>query len=130
MAFLGGTYASLAILTRFRNYRPHRGLELRQVQAVERRQRHPCRVEAERLGRDPRDQPRFQEEKPSVQLLPAKPDKTSLNPIRPFRRRVSSCSNSIHPWLKPSSIWMRGSGCFMPCDLKSCSHVWRGTASA
>jgi hypothetical protein len=68
--------------------------------------------------------------KPSVQFPAAKPVKTSLNPIRPFRRLVSSCSNSIHPWLKPSSIWMRGSGCFMPCDLKSCSHVWRGTASA
>ena len=33
-------------------HRPHRGPELRQVQGVERRDRHPRRVEAERLGAD------------------------------------------------------------------------------
>ena len=41
-------------------HRPHRGPEVRQVQAVERRDRQPRRVEVERLGGDPRDQPRLQ----------------------------------------------------------------------
>ena len=44
-------------------HRPHRGPEVREVQAVERRDRQPRRVEVERLGGDPRDQPRLQEER-------------------------------------------------------------------
>ncbi|MBV8270232.1 MAG: hypothetical protein JO252_28235, partial [Planctomycetaceae bacterium] len=51
--------------------RPHRGPEVREVQAVERRDRQPRRVEAERLGGDPRDQPRLEEDVERV-LAPAR----------------------------------------------------------
>ena len=44
----------------FGAHRFHPGPELGQVQGVQRRHRQPRRVEAERLGGDPRDQPRFQ----------------------------------------------------------------------
>ena len=37
-----------------------RGPEMREVQAVDRRDRYPRRIEVERLGSDPRDQPRLQ----------------------------------------------------------------------
>ena len=43
---------------------------MREVQAVERRERHPRRVEAERLSGDPRDQPRLQVDVEGV-LAPA-----------------------------------------------------------
>jgi hypothetical protein len=40
-------------------HRPHRGPEVWQVQAVQRRDRQPRRVEGEGLGGDPRHQPRL-----------------------------------------------------------------------
>jgi hypothetical protein len=54
---------------------------------------------------------------------------TACSPTFPFREPASAPSNSIQPSLKPSSILMRGTGFFMPCDLNSDSQVSRGTAS-
>src|SRR5216117_4122119 len=42
---------------------------------------------------------------------------------------TESPSKSIQPSLKPSSIWTRGGGFFMPCDLNRSSQDSRGTAS-
>src|SRR5205823_56934 len=42
---------------------------------------------------------------------------------------TESPSKSIQPSLKPSSIWTRGAGFFMPCDLNRSSQDSRGTAS-
>ena len=59
-------------------HRPHRGPQGRQVQAVERRDRQPRRVEVERLGGDPRDQPRLQEDvEPVLAPAPARPDRAA-----------------------------------------------------
>ena len=59
-------------------HRQHRGPELREVQAVERRDRQPRRVEVERLGGDPRDQPRLQEDVERVRApAPAPPGRAA-----------------------------------------------------
>ena len=59
-------------------HRPHRGPEVREVQAVERRDRQPRRVEVERLGGDPRDQPRLQEDVERVEApAPAPPGRAA-----------------------------------------------------
>ena len=59
-------------------HRRHRGPQGREVQAVERRDRQPRRVEVERLGGDPRDQPRLQEDVEPVEApAPAPPGRAA-----------------------------------------------------
>jgi len=50
---------------------------------------------------------------------PASACKTSPRGMIPLRTWSPPPSKVIQPSLKPSSIRMRGSGFFMPCDLKS-----------
>ena len=60
-------------------------------------------------------------------MTPTKPWRTDSRLTPPFREPASPLSNSIQPSLKPFSICMRGSGFFIPCDLKSPSQESRGT---
>ena len=57
---LGGKRPPGAAARQLGVHRRHRGPEVGKVQAVQRRDRQPRRVEVERLGGDPRDQPRLQ----------------------------------------------------------------------
>ncbi len=57
---LGGERAPDAAGRQFGVHRQHRGPELRDVMSVERWDRQPRRVEVERLGGHPGDQPRLQ----------------------------------------------------------------------
>ena len=68
---LGGQPPAGAAGAQLGVHRPHRGPQGRQVQAVERRDRQPRRVEVERLGGDPLDHPRLQEDVQLV-LVPAR----------------------------------------------------------
>ena len=71
---LGGEPSPGVAGSQFSVHRPHRGPELWEVQAVERRDGDPCRIEVERLGGDPRDQSRFEEDVEPVEApLPAPP---------------------------------------------------------
>src|SRR6476646_10460189 len=54
---------------------------------------------------------------------------TASRLVLPFCEPDFPRSNSIQPSLKPSSIRMRGTGFFVPCDLKSASHDFLGTTS-
>jgi len=57
---LGGERPAGAAGRQLGIHRRQRGPKVREVEAVERRERHPRRIEAERLGGDPRDQLRLE----------------------------------------------------------------------
>ena len=87
-------------------HRQHRGPEVREVQAVERRDRQPRRVEVERLGGDPRDQPRLQED---VEPVEATRSSATGPGCRPAPRDDSGGGRNVplHPFIPQVQLLRR-----------------------